>query len=692
MNRLSYMLRAAVPLAVAAGLAATPAFAQSSQPKESETNGIIITLDASASLELQSRNADDGIGLLADSEIARDLAAAGIDIENAHTDSDDTVLLTAQPTDGQSDAQALADAQELEGVADVQYNYVYHLIESEEAPAPSANGAQGGISTLATLPVNDEFTARSSYRESRNQYWAYNANLIDAWSDANDSSSVTVAVLDSGVLLDHEDLKDNVLADLAYDVVADEPLSEAEVQDCAGHGTNVAGVIAARANNRIGLAGASLNAKILPVKVVRTEDAYIDSDYLISAYDYLFELMEADKLADLRVINMSVGGYGNTANDEAFHQRIKDMLYKHDVITVCAGGNKGTDKDKDTPGTDPIFPSDFEECVSVTALEPDGTNIVGFDYNDAKDISAPGNYIWSTYHTQGNTSTNEYRSQRGSSEASPIVAGTIALMCAAEPDATPEQIIEALYNTATPVDNSSLEANGSHGALDADAALDYLQDHMADDPKPEPEPEPEPEPDPEPTPLPFTDVNPGDWYYDPISFVYENKIMKGYDGSTKFGPNDELRREQLAQLLYQYMGNGEVVAEAAPQLDVDQSQYYAAAVNWAVKYGIIGGYTEADGSSIRFGVGDVLTREQLAVVIARLSGQDIASADATKFNALPDNILTHSWARSSMVWAVDRGIISGRESNGTRMLDPRGVCTRAEVAQIVTNCVKSDIL
>ena len=88
-----------------------------------------------------------------------------------------------------------------------------------------------------------------------------------------------------------------------------------------------------------------------------------------------------------------------------------------------------------------------------------------------------------------------------------------------------------------------------------------------------------------------------------------------------------------------------------------------------------------------------LTREQLAIVIARLAGAENTQADPTKFNALPDSILTHSWATGSMVWAVNQDIISGRETaDGTRLLDPRGICTRAEVAQIITNCMQRGIL
>lgn len=677
------VLRAAVPLAVAAGLSLSPALAKAapSNTNEPETDGIIITLDEQTSRSLQSNNAD-ALSLLADTDVMRDLEAAGLSVEAASTSSDGTTQVTAEPTDSLSDAEALEAVQYVDGVEAVQYNFVYHLVDFIDGEGAADTATNNGTSLLAALSVNDPIAQISAPDTSRNpkvnQYWAYHTNLADAWADAASDHAVTVATLDSGCDLDHEDLRGNVLTDLAWDETSDTPLKNCAVQDSAsnGHGTMVAGVIAAVANNGRGIAGASNNANVLPVKVVQN-DGNITSADLCDAYDYLFETIDSGRCTTIRAVNMSLGAYGDVlGEDSALHSQVKKALDEYDILTVCSGGNS---KGSTTPRTDPMYPSDLDEVISVTSLDTDGTNTYLSDYNMAKDISAPGERIYST------KPHDVYDEESGTSLAAPIVSGSIALLYASEPDATADDIREALYESADAIvdpDNDRSAVSGSHGALNTDAALDYLDDLV----------EPEPDPEPEPADLPFTDVFQGTWYYNSVAFVYKNGIMGGYTGTTLFGTEDPIYREQLAQLLYNYMGNGEI-APAAPQFDVNQNEYYHKAVNWAVSNGIMNGYTEADGSSIRFGVGDVLTREQLASVFANIARRAGDTADATKFNSMSDHIYTTAWARDNLIWAVDKGVINGVETDsGIRYLNPLGICKRCEAAAIVHNCIENGLL
>lgn len=683
MNRLTYMLRAAMPLAVAAGLSLSPALAQAapSNTNEPETDGIIITLDEQTSRSLQSNSAD-ALSLLADTDVMRDLEAAGLSVEAASTSSDGTTQVTAEPTGSLSDAEALEAAQNVDGVETVQYNFVYHLVDFIDGEGAADTAANNDTSLLAALSVNDPIAQTSTPDTSRNpkanQYWAYHTSLTGAWADAASDHAVTVATLDSGCDLDHEDLQGNVLTDLAWDETSDTPLKNCAVQDSAsnGHGTMVAGVIAAVANNGRGIAGASNNANVLPVKVVQN-DGNITSADLCDAYDYLFETIDSGRCTTIRAVNMSLGAYGDVlGEDSALHSQVKKALDEYGILTVCSGGNS---KGSTTPRTDPMYPSDLDEVISVTSLDTDGTNTYLSDYNMAKDISAPGERIYST------KPNDVYDEESGTSLAAPIVSGSIALLYASEPDATADDVREALCESADAIvdpDNDRSAVSGSRGALNTDAALDYLGNLV----------EPEPEPEPEPAGLPFTDVIEGAWYYSSITYVYEHGIMGGYTGTTLFGTENAITREQLAQLLYKHMGNGEI-APKAPQADVKQGEWYSEAVNWAVSKRIMNGYTGADGSSARFGVGDVLTREQLAAVIANISRTTDTPADESKFNSMPDHIFTSEWARSSVVWAVDAEIINGVETtSGIRYLNPLGICKRCEVAAIVTNCIEKGLI
>lgn len=593
-------------------------------------------------------------------------------------ETSDGVILAAEPTEGQSDEEAAAAAQTLPGVAAAQPNYIYSLIDGVEEPAP-ANAVTPGAtaapttpttstaSPLATSRANDPFAQTSNSAINPNQYWLYNATFTDAWNSATTDGSVTVAILDSGVRANHEDLSANILRDVAYDAFYDKPLNfnDANQGDLNGHGTHVAGIIAGVANNGIGIAGGSFNANIVPIKVTNDENSKASTLSLTMGYRYMLSLVETGTCPNIRVVNMSLGSYDSALNDSLLKNAITRARNEFGIVTVCAGGNGNSV----TPKTEPSYPSDFEECVSVTALEPDGTNIVWSDYNQYKDISAPGRSIWSTYIRENSLANGPYASLSGTSMAAPLVAGAFALLFAAVPDATVDEACEAVYATARAINdpvNDRRQTSGSHGAIDVAAAVNYLEAHHVKH---------------------FADVHEGDWFYDTVNYATSNGIMNGYAGTNLFGPNDVMTREQAAAVLYNYLGNG-AIEPAAPQTDINQTDWYARPVNWAIATGYMNGY-----DSRTFGVGDSLTREQVACIIANVTGNSTTQANPAKFNALPDHNATSSWARTCVTWAVDKGVINGVEqANGTRLLIPGGTATRAEMAAVIKNAIFSGLL
>ena len=604
------------------------------------------------------------------------LEQAGLRVTD-RMETSDGVILAAEPTEGQTDEEAAAAAQALPGIEAAQPNYIYSLIDGVEEPAPadaatpeataSPISPTSDTSTASPPRANDPFAQTSSPATNPNQYWLYNATLTDAWNSATTDGSVTVAILDSGVRANHEDLSANVLRNVAYDAFYDKPLNfnDANQGDLNGHGTHVAGIIAGVANNGIGIAGGSFNANIVPIKVTSDENSKASTQSLVMGYEYMLSLVETGKCPNIRVVNMSLGSYDSALNDSLLKSSITRARNEFGVVTVCAGGNGNSV----TPRTDPSFPSDFEACVAVTALEPDGTNIVWSDYNQYKDISAPGRNIWSTYIRENSLANGPYASLSGTSMASPLVAGSFALLFAAVPDATVDEACEAVYATARAIDdpvNDRRQTSGSHGAIDVAAALDYLEaNHVKH----------------------FADVHEYDWFYDTVNYATTNGIMNGYAGTNLFGPNDVMTREQAAAVLYNYLGHG-AIAPAAPQADINQTDWYARPVNWAIATGYMNGY-----DSRTFGVGDSLTREQVACIIANVTGNSTTQANPAKFNALPDHNATSSWARTCVTWAVDKGVINGvNQPNGTRLLNPGGTATRAEMAAVIKNAIFSGLL
>ena len=174
----------------------------------------------------------------------------------------------------------------------------------------------------------------------------------------------------------------------------------------------------------------------------------------------------------------------------------------------------------------------------------------------------------------------------------------------------------------------------------------------------------------------FTDVKTSDWYYDAVTYVYENGLMTGLN-TTTFGPGEALSRAQFAVILHRMNGTPEAV-HAANFPDVADNTWYTDAVLWANSIGVVNGYSDTG----KFGPGDNITREQMALMMYRYAnhmGYDTSvKADFGKFK---DAARVSSFAAEAMKWAVGNGIITGK-NNGTT-IDPQGNAARAECATII---------
>ena len=632
--------------------------------------GLLVTLDEDSKINLLS---EDG----GESELAQGLADAGLAVTNQIESADGSTLAVADVADDMHASEAVAAAQEVPGVVSVQPNFVYRLVDEvpagaldESAASIADEQAEGDedISAQALGMPNDDYVYTRDPNEPYNQYWLYTTRITRAWNLVHTDNTVTVATLDTGVDFDHADLEDNLLMDYAWDAYNSKPLSASVPNgDRIGHGTMVAGIISARANNGIGLAGASFNATILPVKVFNnasTPEATTAS--VLSGYKYVVDLATSKTVPNLRVINTSFGSYNTSSSsgyclkDEALRKAIVSAK-SAGIVTVCSGGNgKGGE-----PRTDNIYPADFDECVAVTALNTDNTNCYWSDYNKKKNISAPGLLVTTTDATGG------YSKASGTSMAAPIVSGVFALLFAAVPAATVDDACNAVYATATPIsdaENDRTDISGSHGAIDASAAVEALEGLGR---------------------TAFSDVHPGEWFYNAVYFAKAHGIMNGVGDTREFQPSAPTTRAQAATVLYNVYSKGEV-ASSCNKPDVDQSEWYANAVNWCVAHGIMTGY---DDGSNTFGPNDSLTREQMCKVLAIATKADYASADPAKYNALLGTEETDEWARPFVVWAVDEGLVNGVDNHdGTHTLDPLGLVYRCQTAQIFTNAINAGIM
>ena len=174
---------------------------------------------------------------------------------------------------------------------------------------------------------------------------------------------------------------------------------------------------------------------------------------------------------------------------------------------------------------------------------------------------------------------------------------------------------------------------------------------------------------------PFTDVSASHWAHDDITYVYENDLMNGTDGSL-FSPESTTTRAQVVTVLYRLAGQPAADWEN-PFWDVPASAWFHDAVTWAWENDITGGV-----SSTHFGAGNAVTREQLAAFLYRYAqdqGYDTsARADLSGYS---DAGLVSSYATEALSWANATGLITGTTAT---TLSPQGSATRAQVATILS--------
>ena len=174
--------------------------------------------------------------------------------------------------------------------------------------------------------------------------------------------------------------------------------------------------------------------------------------------------------------------------------------------------------------------------------------------------------------------------------------------------------------------------------------------------------------------MPFIDVNPNSWYYSAIEFVYNNGIMNGVTASS-FNPDGTITRGMIVTMLWRMAG--EPSAVSAGFADVAADSYYAKAIAWAAKNGIIEGY-----SASSFGPNDAITREQLATVLYRYAKYLGYTTTGSSLSGYYDASRVSSWAKDAMGWAVKNGVVTGLSST---WLNPNGTASRAEAAQMFMN-------
>jgi hypothetical protein len=323
---------------------------------------------------------------------------------------------------------------------------------------------------------NDPFMAR--------QWYAAQNRSFDAWIDPPPLAPVRVAVIDSGVDGTHPELQGRIAASKSF-------VTGSATVDTQGHGTFVAGLIAAQTNDGVGIAGLAPPAELLIAKVVGPQRTI--------AVEAEAKAIRWAIANGARIINMSLGGVRDPADPskDTYSKLEADAVAyavsKH-VLIVAAVGN--SDQSPSQPWPYASWPAALPHVLGVSALDRKGGS-PSFSNRDPQfnDIAAPGEDILSTFPLaltalhpecpeQGYSSCGpeEYQSAEGTSFATPQVTAAAAVLLATSPTLAPDQVVSLLEGgavDATPANGCGACAIGRDrftgaGRLDQVAALDLL--------------------------------------------------------------------------------------------------------------------------------------------------------------------------------------------------------------------------
>lgn len=265
----------------------------------------------------------------------------------------------------------------------------------------------------------------------------------ELWSQGFKGKDVTVAVLDTGCDVNHPDLADRIIGGKNF--TDDDDGQEDQISDYNGHGTHVAGTIAANDKNG-GISGVAPEANLLIVKVLGGEDGSGRYEWIINGINYAVE-QKAD------IISMSLGG----PSDEPELKEAIENAVKSGVLVVCAAGNEGDGNDRTEEYS---YPAAYNEVIAVGSVSLARESSEFSNANKEIDLVAPGEEILSTLPD------GQYGKLTGTSMATPHVSGALALIKSFEEDAFKRELTEPelyaqLIRRTLPLDYSkALIGNG----------------------------------------------------------------------------------------------------------------------------------------------------------------------------------------------------------------------------------------
>ncbi len=260
--------------------------------------------------------------------------------------------------------------------------------------------------------------------------------IVPAWTLTRGSPTVTIAVLDTGIDSTHPDLRGALVPGATFIP------GTTTTEDDHGHGTQMAGIIAAGTNNGTGIASVCPGARIMPVKVATSRGHTDDANGNVVVAAGICWAVDHGA----QVISFSLGVLDTPAMRDA-----ATYAYTHDVLIVAAAGNNGSDR---SPYPAPAL---YPHVLAVGGTDNRDQRAPYSGYGFPHLVLAPSEYIPTTQRGQG------YALGRFTSIATPQVAGVAALIRSTYPALSVDTVIDVIERSADPVDGQTSHSQ-THGA------------------------------------------------------------------------------------------------------------------------------------------------------------------------------------------------------------------------------------
>ncbi|WP_226618589.1 S8 family peptidase [Cytobacillus firmus] len=370
--------------------------------------------------------------------------------------------------------------------------------------------------------------------------WGYKSVKADiSKSMGLTGKGVKVGVIDTGIKIDHPDLK--VAGGISF--VDD----QSSYHDDEGHGTHVAGIIGAQ-DNSFGTVGVAPLVKLYAIKSLDSSGLGNQSD-IVAGIEWAIQ-------QDLDIINLSI-----TANQGSYLlQQVIDKAYSKGIIIVAASGNALTPL---SSTTDVLFPARYPNVIAVGSVDAKKVKSSFSYFGPSLELVAPGEEVFSTYSGYVDGVLQDYAIMDGTSMAAPYVAGIAALYKQAYPEKSHKEIRVLMQKSAIDLGKKGKDSDYGYGMVQAPNQI------AADR---------------------FPDIKEGIWYEDEVSYLNSKNLITGYEDGY-FYPNKPVSRAEAITMIGRALNlPGDL--KLTRYSDVPDGHYASGYIETASSKGIVNGFPD----------------------------------------------------------------------------------------------------